>query len=178
MNLLRPAPGTERSVRAGSWNTNIFCRNTGLRRPDDRMKWPSSSAPAARNSSSTSSCVIVHRLQPGSPVHPLDFGHGRAAPRNCDRIAFSCLRSHTLEIDQDLAEILRTRRHRGCRRCCRRCRRSTAAMPASEPGSLIAVICDLGRETVPCGRASMSQRTSSQRSGWSSKSVRAGDWIG
>ena len=31
----------------------------GLRRPDDRMKWPSSSASAARNSASTSSSVIL-----------------------------------------------------------------------------------------------------------------------
>ena len=27
--LSRPARGTRRSVRAGSWTTNIFCRNTG-----------------------------------------------------------------------------------------------------------------------------------------------------
>ena len=27
-----------RSVRAGSWNTNIFCKNTGECSPDDKMK--------------------------------------------------------------------------------------------------------------------------------------------
>ena len=43
-----------RSVRAGSMNTAFFWKNTGECRPDERMKWPSSSAPAARNSSRTS----------------------------------------------------------------------------------------------------------------------------
>ena len=49
---LRASARQSRSVRAGSWNTDIFCRKTGECSPDDRMKWPSSSAPAARNSSS------------------------------------------------------------------------------------------------------------------------------
>ena len=44
-----------RSVRGGCSNTRIFCRNTGEWRPDDRTKWPSISAPAARNSASTGS---------------------------------------------------------------------------------------------------------------------------
>ena len=50
-------------------------------------------------------------------------------------------------------------------------------MAASAPGSLMAVtaIC-AGNSSLRDG--SMSQRTSSQRSGWSSKAVRAGDWIG
>ena len=48
-----------RSVRTGSMKTNIFCRKTGECRPDDRMKWPSSSAPAARNSANTSSWCHV-----------------------------------------------------------------------------------------------------------------------
>ena len=45
------------SVRSGSWKTNIFCRKIGECRPELRMKWPSSSAPAARNSARVSSGV-------------------------------------------------------------------------------------------------------------------------
>ena len=48
-----------RSVRTGSWKTNIFCRNTGECSPDDKTKWPVSRAPASRNSSSACSAVRV-----------------------------------------------------------------------------------------------------------------------
>ena len=41
-----------RSVRAGSWNTNIFCKKDRRVQPGRQTKWPVSRAPAARNSSS------------------------------------------------------------------------------------------------------------------------------
>ena len=50
LGLARPARGTGFRVRAGSWKMNIFCRKIGECRPEERMKCPSSSAPAARNS--------------------------------------------------------------------------------------------------------------------------------
>src|SRR5690554_2784730 len=46
------------SVSTGYWNTLAFCRNSGERRPEDRMKCPSSKAPQARKMASTSSFVI------------------------------------------------------------------------------------------------------------------------
>ena len=52
-----------------------------------------------------------------------------------------------------------------------------AVMPASTPGSLMAVIISCAGNS-SLRLPSMSHRTSSQRSGWSSKSIRAGDWIG
>jgi len=48
-----------RSLRAGSSNTRIFWRKIGERSPEERMKWPSKRAPAARNSASTSTLVGV-----------------------------------------------------------------------------------------------------------------------
>ena len=51
-----------RSQRAASMNTRFFCRKTGLCSPEDSTKWPSRSAPAARNSSSTSSEVMASDL--------------------------------------------------------------------------------------------------------------------
>jgi hypothetical protein len=47
-----------RSQRSGRMNTRFFCRKTGLCRPEDSTKWPSRRAPAARNSSRTSSLVM------------------------------------------------------------------------------------------------------------------------
>ncbi len=48
----------KRSQRSGRMNTRFFCRKTGLCRPEDSTKWPSRRAPAARNSSRTSSLVM------------------------------------------------------------------------------------------------------------------------
>jgi hypothetical protein len=54
---------------------------------------------------------------------------------------------------------------------------TTCAMSASEPGALMAVTeTRAGNRSLV--RSSMSQRTSIQRSGWSSKACSAGDWIG
>ena len=64
-----------RSVRAGSWNTNIFCRKTGECSPDDKMKWPVSRAPAARNSSSACSAVRLGLVMSSLSRPPI------AAPR-------------------------------------------------------------------------------------------------
>src|SRR5690606_28755931 len=53
----------------------------------------------------------------------------------------------------------------------------TCAILASEPGSLMAsTTTRAGKRSLVS--SSMSQRTSIQRSGWSSKAIRAGDWIG
>src|SRR5690606_10622447 len=46
------------SVWAAYWNTLAFCRKTGERRPEERMKCPSSMAPHWRKMSRTSSFVI------------------------------------------------------------------------------------------------------------------------
>src|SRR4051794_4130770 len=48
-----------RSARAGSIRTRAHCRYFGLRSPDERMKCPSSNAPAARNSPRMSSSLII-----------------------------------------------------------------------------------------------------------------------
>jgi len=47
-----------RSVRAAFMNTRFFCKKTPLCSPEDSTKWPSRRAPAARNSSRTSSLVM------------------------------------------------------------------------------------------------------------------------
>src|SRR5689334_8815420 len=56
-----------RSVRSGYWKTRFFCRNIGLCSPEARMKWPWRSAPAPRNSSSTSSVVMRAEIMPFRP---------------------------------------------------------------------------------------------------------------
>src|SRR3954467_6530665 len=56
--ILSASPRQSVSVLSGCMKTRAFCRNTGLRSPDDRMKWPSSTAPASRKIASTSSVVI------------------------------------------------------------------------------------------------------------------------
>ena len=53
----------------------------------------------------------------------------------------------------------------------------TWAISASEPGALMAVT-EMRAGNRSLVSSSMSQRTSIQRSGWSSKAVSAGDWIG
>src|SRR6185369_16645365 len=63
-----------RAVRSGYWKTRFFCRNIGLCRPDARMKWPSRSAPAPRNSSRTSSVFMGTFLTRQRPV--LSRGRG------------------------------------------------------------------------------------------------------
>ena len=47
-----------RSQRSGCMNTRFFCRKVGLCSPDDSTKCPWRRAPAARNSSRTSSWVM------------------------------------------------------------------------------------------------------------------------
>src|SRR6185369_14504479 len=63
-----------RAVRSGYWKTRFFCRNIGLWRPEARMKWPSRSAPAPRNSSRTSSVFMGTFLTRQRPV--LSRGRG------------------------------------------------------------------------------------------------------
>src|SRR5581483_11925070 len=63
-----------RSVRSACMNTRFFCRNTGLCRPDDSTKWPSRRAPAARNSSSTSSVVMGSAPEASTPFAPGEGG--------------------------------------------------------------------------------------------------------
>src|SRR5687767_15404739 len=61
VSLIRLASAAHRrSARDGSSNTRIFWRKTGERSPEERMKWPSSKAPAARNSARTSSRSEEH----------------------------------------------------------------------------------------------------------------------
>ncbi len=48
-----------RSQRSADMKTRFFCRNIGECRPDDSTKWPVRNALAARNSSITSSEVMV-----------------------------------------------------------------------------------------------------------------------
>src|SRR5690606_10823694 len=47
------------SVWPAYWNTFAFCKKTGDRRPEDKMKCPSSMAPQSRNICSTSSLSIA-----------------------------------------------------------------------------------------------------------------------
>src|SRR5690606_93030 len=96
--------------------------------------------------------------------------------RNCDSSRLSCFRSHTSRsmiisvksgavrsIDSMwiLASLAAT----------------TWSMLASEPGSLIAVT-EMRAGKRSFMSSSISQRTSIHRSGWSSKAVSEGDWIG
>ena len=120
-----PAPGTAARVRAGSWKTRIFCRNTGLRSPDDRMKCPSRSAPALAEFVEN----LVLRRSPypvrrrAQPFTRSTLDTTRACARSCGDDGVEVLQVPDLEVD---------RRSRGnpaigpciggCR-CCRRCRR-------------------------------------------------------
>src|SRR3712207_1448414 len=100
-----------RSVRTGSMNTNIFCRKTELCRPELSTKWPSSSAPAARNSSRTSCGVMSAVLWAGSSRHALDPAHHALGAQLRDD-GVEVLQVPDGEIDDHVREVVRAPLHR------------------------------------------------------------------
>src|SRR5690606_1017588 len=107
------------SVWAGYWKTRAFCRNTGERKPEERMKCPSSMAPHSRKTSRTSSFVIGKPLVHAAvPFQRRDHGrlahagalHGAEAGTTLERcqnigelrkVAHLDLEDHVVEIWRD-----------------------------------------------------------------------------
>src|SRR5690606_11568195 len=110
------------SVWAAYWNTLAFCRKTGERRPDDRMKWPSSMAPHSRKMASTSSFVIDKPLvylavpfQRRDHAHfadagALDGGKPRTALERCQNIGELRKVAH-LDLENHLVKVGRNHPH-------------------------------------------------------------------
>src|SRR5690606_21006847 len=110
------------SVCSAYWKTLAFCRNTGDRSPEDRMKCPSSMAPHWRKISRTSSFVITrtpvdfavplkgrdHACFAGTS--PLDGGEARAALERCQNIGELRKVAH-LDFKDHLVEVGRNHPH-------------------------------------------------------------------
>src|SRR5690606_34563280 len=126
-------PGTSarmRSARAlqsfsvwwAYWNTRAFCRKIGERRPEERMKCPSSMAPHSRKISRTSSLVIAQTpVDPAVPFEsgnhpglskasPLDGGKPRAALQRLQDLGELRKIAH-LDFEDHLVEVRRNHAH-------------------------------------------------------------------
>ena len=74
-----------RSQRSACMKTRFFCRKTGLCSPEDSTKWPSRRAPAARNSSSTSSVFMASGTSTARLAAPNMSTPTQSGPQDYDK---------------------------------------------------------------------------------------------